>query len=391
MANLISIPTSVAGVSLPGQLGNLAKGPLNALFAGSGVETLKYPSDLATDPTKSHFVSFSVKEIVPAGFKSDNGTIDGKSLGLDGLVRTASAVGKAFSSASGASGLTGLLGAASSLVHFGNETNSFFDNVSRGITTLGQGVTRGLAITPRTTNPRAVISLYMPDTLNASYNSQYNTLDLATDTGIVQSLRQISQLAGKTIGGLDFGSLDGFAKSAVSAGNVISTDPNALDLVTKLAGSKFNIGQTGTVLLKGQGYAINPQVQMIYQGVNLREFQLSFVFTPKSADDSRQINAIIRMFKYHSLPSLQAGSQTSTDSMFLVAPSIFNVDFLINSKQNIYLPKYGDCVLENIDVNYAPNGFAAFDSGAPVQTTLTLSFKETEILDKQKIKSGSLR
>ena len=385
---IISIPTSVAGVSLPGQLGNLAKGPLNALFAGSGVETLKYPSDLATDPTKSHFVSFSVKEIVPAGFTSSNGTIDGNSLGLGGLTRAVSAVGKAISSASGASGLTGLLSAGINLSSSLSEVGSYLDSAA---TSLGQGVTKGLAITPRTTNPRAVISLYMPDTLNASYNSQYNTLDLATDTGIVQSLRQISQLAGKTIGGLDFGSLDGFKKSAVSAGNVISTDPNALDLVTKLAGSKFNIGQTGTVLLKGQGYAVNPQVQMIYQGVSLREFQLSFVFTPKSADDSKQIDAIIRMFKYHSLPSLQAGSQTSTDSMFLVAPSIFNVDFLINSSQNIYLPKYGDCVLENIDVNYAPNGFAAFDSGAPVQTTLTLSFKETEILDKQKIKSGSLR
>jgi len=389
---IISIPTSVAGVSLPGQLGNLAKGPLNALFAGSGVETLKYPSDLATDPTKSHFVSFSVKEIVPAGFTSDNGTINGNTIGLGGLVRATSAIGQAFSSASGASGLTGILNAASNITNSAsnltNEVTSFLDTTS---TTIGGGVTKGLSITPRTTNPRAVISLYMPDTLNASYNSQYNTLDLATDTGIVQSLRQISQLAGKTIGGLDFGSLDGFKKSAVSAGNVISTDPNALDLVTKIAGSKFNIGQTGTVLLKGQGYAVNPQVQMIYQGVSLREFQLSFVFTPKSADDSKQIDAIIRMFKYHSLPSLQAGSQTSTDSMFLVAPSIFNVDFLINSSQNIYLPKYGDCVLENIDVNYAPNGFAAFDSGAPVQTTLTLSFKETEILDKQKIKSGSLR
>jgi hypothetical protein len=385
---IISIPTSVAGVSLPGQLGNLAKGPLNALFAGSGVETLKYPSDLATDPTKSHFVSFSVKEIVPAGFTSSNGTIDGNSLGLGGLTRAVSAVGKAISSASGASGLTGLLSAGINLSSSLSEVGSYLDSAA---TSLGQGVTKGLAITPRTTNPRAVISLYMPDTLNASYNSQYNTLDLATDTGIVQSLRQISQLAGKTIGGLDFGSLDGFKKSAVSAGNVISTDPNALDLVTKLASSKINLGQTGTVLLKGQGYAVNPQVQMIYQGVSLREFQLSFVFTPKSADDSKQIDAIIRMFKYHSLPSLQAGSQTSTDSMFLVAPSIFNVDFLINSSQNIYLPKYGDCVLENIDVNYAPNGFAAFDSGAPVQTTLTLSFKETEILDKQKIKSGSLR
>jgi hypothetical protein len=386
---IISIPTSVAGVSLPGQLGNLAKGPLNALFAGSGVETLKYPSDLATDPTKSHFVSFSVKEIVPAGFTSSNGTINGNSLGLGGLTRAASAVGKAFSSASSASGLTGLLSTginfSSSLSNLSNEVNSLVNSTA---TTIGQGTTKGLAITPRTTNPRAVISLYMPDTLNASYNSQYNTLDLATDTGIVQSLRQISQLAGKATTDLDFSSVSNLS---TSLGNIISTDPNALDLVTKLAGSKFNIGQTGTVLLKGQGYAINPQVQMIYQGVSLREFQLSFVFTPKSADDSKQIDTIIRMFKYHSLPSLQAGSQTSTDSMFLIAPSIFNVDFLINSKQNIYLPKYGDCVLENIDVNYAPNGFAAFDSGAPVQTTLTLSFKETEILDKQKIKSGSLR
>ena len=386
---IISIPTSVAGVSLPGQLGNLAKGPLNALFAGSGVETLKYPSDLATDPTKSHFVSFSVKEIVPAGFTSSNGTINGNSLGLGGLTRAASAVGKAFSSASSASGLTGLLSTginfSSSLSNLSNEVNSLVNSTA---TTIGQGTTKGLAITPRTTNPRAVISLYMPDTLNASYNSQYNTLDLATDTGIVQSLRQISQLAGKATTDLDFSSVSNLS---TSLGNIISTDPNALDLVTKLAGSKFNIGQTGTVLLKGQGYAINPQVQMIYQGVSLREFQLSFVFTPKSADDSKQIDTIITMFKYHSLPSLQAGSQTSTDSMFLIAPSIFNVDFLINSKQNIYLPKYGDCVLENIDVNYAPNGFAAFDSGAPVQTTLTLSFKETEILDKQKIKSGSLR
>jgi hypothetical protein len=390
---IISIPTSVAGVSLPGQLGNLAKGPLNALFAGSGVETLKYPSDLATDPTKSHFVSFSVKEIVPAGFTSSNGTIDGNSLGLGGLTRAASAVGKAISSASGASGLTGLLSAginlSSSLSNLNNEVGSYPDSKA---TSLGQGITKGLAITPRTTNPRAVISLYMPDTLNASYNSQYNTLDLATDTGIVQSLRQISQLAGKATTDLDFSSASNLGTSlGTSLGNIVSTDPNALDLATKLAGSKFNLGSTGTVLLKGRGYAINPQVQMIYQGVSLREFQLSFVFTPKSADDSRQINAIIRMFKYHSLPSLQAGSQTSTDSMFLIAPSIFNVDFLINSKQNIYLPKYGDCVLENIDVNYAPNGFAAFDSGAPVQTTLTLSFKETEILDKQKIKSGSLR
>ena len=386
---IISIPTSVAGVSLPGQLGNLAKGPLNALFAGTGVQTLKYPSDLATDPTKSHFVSFSVKEIVPAGFESSNGTLSGNSIGLKGLVDAGSAVSSAISKVGSSSGFLGALSSLSSLnstvQNFGNELSSGLTAIS---TSIGDGTTKGLSISPRTTNARAVISLYMPDTLNASYNSVYNQLDLATDIGALQSLRQISQLAGKATSDLDFSSGSNFAKSV---GNIVSTDPNALDLATKLVGSKVNIGSAGTVLLKGQGYAVNPQVQMIYQGVSLREFQLSFVFTPKSADDSRQIDSIIKMFKFHSLPSLQSGSQTSTDSMFLIAPSIFNVNFKINNNENKYLPKYGDCVLENIDVNYAPNGFAAFDSGAPVQTTLTLNFKETEILDRQKIQKGTLR
>ena len=130
---------------------------------------------------------------------------------------------------------------------------------------------------------------------------------------------------------------------------------------------------------------------MIYQGIDLRNFSLSFTFTPKSADESRQIDAIIKTFKYHFSPSLQAGAQTSSDSMFLVPPSLFNIQFMLNKFENKYLPKYGDCVLKNIDVNYAPNGWAAFDDGAPVQTTLTLQFQEVEILDKEKINSGALR
>ena len=74
---IISIPTSVAGVALPGSLGNLAKGPLSSLFAGNGVSTLQYPSDLATDPSRAHYIQFSIKEIVPAGWNSTNGVVSG--------------------------------------------------------------------------------------------------------------------------------------------------------------------------------------------------------------------------------------------------------------------------------------------------------------------------
>jgi hypothetical protein len=67
---IISIPTSVAGVSIPGQLGKLATGPLSALFGSPGLKTVSYPQDLATDATKSHYVQFSIKEIIPANVQT---------------------------------------------------------------------------------------------------------------------------------------------------------------------------------------------------------------------------------------------------------------------------------------------------------------------------------
>jgi hypothetical protein len=352
---IVSIPTSIGGVSLPGQLGNIASGPLSTLFGGPGVSTFNYPRDLATNATKSHYVKFGIKEIIPAGFQVTNGSIDhtsGTQIDFSGITEA----GVTVLNKSGFGGLA--------------------DKIK---TTVGDKIQPKLDISPKTTKSVGIISLYMPDTLNASYNSNYTEMSLTSDVGNLQTIRQLNQVAGK-LASADFG--QGILKTL---GNIASTDPATIDLVTKIASEKLGLGQTGSLLLKGQGFAINPQMQMIYQSISLRTFNLSFVFTPKTSMDSETIDKIIWMFKNHSLPSLQTAGQTSTDSMYLVPPSIFNVDFLINASNNKYLPKYGDCVLENVEVNFAPNGWAAFDSGAPVQTTLQLSFREIQALDRSKI------
>ena len=93
-------------------------------------------------------------------------------------------------------------------------------------------------------------------------------------------------------------------------------------------------------------------------------------------------------FKYFAAPTLANAGKSSIENMFLIPPAIFNVKFKIKDAENRYLPKYADCVLENIGVNYAPNGYAAHVDGAPVQTTLTITFKEIELIDKNKIKQG---
>ena len=408
---IISIPTSVAGVALPGSLGNLAKGPLSSLFAGNGVSTLQYPSDLATDPSRAHYIQFSIKEIVPAGWNSTNGVVSGTKIGLGGAKALASqavssasdAVQTAVQNSTTAAAVENVASNVSGQISdsavgqkiaqgtnyltnaLGNFTGAAKDVVDfLSSTVIGQTLKEGLSISPQTTTPRAVISLYMPDTLNAGYHSSYDEPSLEEAFGsTIQGLRSLSKTAGQLAQGETIKS-------------VVSSDPAAINLQAKLAGLAAGLAggdaqTTQALVLQAQGYAINPQVQMLYRGIALRNFQLSFIFTPKSADETEQVDKIISTFKYYFSPALQAGAQTQTDSMFLIPPALFNVNFMINNIENKYLPKYGDCVLESLEVNYAPNGWSSFESGAPVQTTLSLGFRETQIIDKTKLQNGDLR
>jgi hypothetical protein len=44
---------------------------------------------------------------------------------------------------------------------------------------------------------------------------------------------------------------------------------------------------------------------------------------------------------------------------------------------------YQSCI-----VNYTPEGVKSFEDGGPTQTTMTLTFKEKELLTKDKIAEG---
>jgi hypothetical protein len=386
---IISIPSSFAGVSIPSNVFN-PNSPLDLLYGGLGVKTYKYPSDLATSPSKSHYVQFSIKEIIPASYNGGNsGAIE---FGPEPL-------GDRGGAGFGESTIPGDRIGLENTSAFATELSSLAGfNFGEFGDTADRIISEGLQISPTTTQPKAVVSLYMPDTLNAQYNSSYDELRLTDLGSAINTVRTIDQLAargpslidafksGSASGGL-FGGISSMSKQV---GNIASTDPAAIALITKALGNVpgINGNNVQSVLLKGAGYAINPQLQMIYRGVGLRSFQLTFVFTPNSQGEAEEVNYIIQQFKYHFAPTLLSAKETSSDSMYLVPPSIFSVDFMISGQENKFLPKYGDCVLTDIDVNYTPNGWAAYDDGAPIQTTLTMTFKETEIVDKKKIQKG---
>jgi len=78
---IISIPTSIGGVSIPG---NIINGPLGALFGNKfGLNSLQYPRDLGS-ATKGHIVQFSVNEIEPITYEEAKKFI-AKSSSLEGI------------------------------------------------------------------------------------------------------------------------------------------------------------------------------------------------------------------------------------------------------------------------------------------------------------------
>jgi hypothetical protein len=71
--------------------------------------------------------------------------------------------------------------------------------------------------------------------------------------------------------------------------------------------------------------------------------------------------------------------------LFYKVPDKFKIKFMYDGQENTNVHKIAECVLTSVIVNYAPNGWVAFEGGAPVQTTMTLQFQEIEIIDKTRI------
>jgi hypothetical protein len=322
---IISIPNSIGGVSIPG---NLLKGPLASLYSNkNNIDILKYPRDLES-ATRGHVVQFLVNEITPIGYQ------EGKEYSLTtAVIGVGNAIGNAVTSAKDS------LAAA------------LPSSVSKYLGTgkVGDGNTKfNLDLEPSKKKTKAIISLYMPDNLNFSYTAKYgevNLTDVAKNT--LEKLPGMDSKSGKLITG------------------ALESD------ATKL-------------LIKSQGLAINPNQQLLFDGLDLRTYSLTFTFTPYSQQEAETVRKIIQSFKTYSRPRTVAGA----GGMLFIPPSTFNLKFLFNGAENTKISKVEESVITDIDVNYTPNGFAAHSDGAPVQTTMTIQFKEIILIDSDKVQAG---
>ncbi len=231
------------------------------------------------------------------------------------------------------------------------------------------------------------IIMYMPQDIQDVYSAKWEgkkfgamttgMIASAGRTGMVNKLQEQAKSLGNQLG--EKGQVE--AAAAVVSG-----------LAQKITGDSISAGD----LFGGiSGVARNPNVEVLFQSMELRTFDLSFKLAPFDDQDAKRIKSIIKIFKRAMLPQYSLDSDTKVfgyegkgalQAGFIQVPKVCSVNFMRGAERNRYLPRYKMCAITDVAVNYTPdNVYSTFDRNMPVSTELKISFMETKLVFSEDI------
>jgi hypothetical protein len=379
-----------------GPLGSL--GPNSSKFSH---KTYRYPSDLGSSD-KNHWLKINILEQRKTSYinegsgelgtsTSDNNAKAYGSMGGNASVNKIAGMANDLMKTKVGGSITDILtGGASSITGFVSKaagsllgTNkATVQEVANGIQVGTENIIKNTikelenASVRATTRIAETICLYMPDTMQFDYSQHYNKADAGG------SNLMAAAMAGKSL--QDTANNPGLNNSAKGQSAVQNMSPFIQNAAFK------SLGGFGQIAFQAStGLVENPMMEMLYGSPEFRTFQFDFNFYPRSTNEAKQVLNIIRCLRFHQAPELNPES----GNFFLVPPSEFDISFYYNDQQNYNIPQISTCILESINTNYAPGGWAAYEvpsigvtkggTGMPVAINLSLRFKETEIMTKQ--------
>jgi len=140
-----------------------------------------------------------------------------------------------------------------------------------------------------------------------------------------------------------------------------------------------NVSVSG-LISRATGQVLNSNLELLFQGVNLRSFPFVFDFVPRSGPEAREVKEIIRTLKKSMTPRSGSGKGTSTGTgsdLFISSPDTFKLSYMSGGRPHPFLNIFKPCALASMSVNYTASGtYATYSDGTPVHIQVTLEFKE---------------
>jgi len=215
---------------------------------------------------------------------------------------------------------------------------------------------------------------YMPGNISTTYSQRWGEATLSPNG------RYLLNAAGMAIrgGAAAKGSVGKYLQGALKG----SESTFAAAQIAKGV-SQFAPGTQGldaqSILGLSQGLGINSTVEVFWGGHGgHRTMSYTITMAPRNEKETTDIKDIVTMFKVGLHPgSNGASAGNGVSSRFVTYPYMFKIAYMSGSKENEFLNKFKECVLESLSVNYTPNGgYSTLQNGSPVATVLTLNFKE---------------
>ena len=222
------------------------------------------------------------------------------------------------------------------------------------------------------------IELPMPQEVNDSNqvtwgDDKMNALELAglavaqkfMKNGAVEGIQQSQQAIRAMLSGVNLPDIKEDTQNAIRAA-ISGAAVGAL-------GSNIS---AQSVIARSTGQILNSNLELLFQGVNLRSFPYSITFSPRSPKESDVVKAIIRSLKMSMAP--KAGEYNgSAQGVFLQSPDLFQLKYLKDGEEHPFLNKMKLTALTGMNINYTNAGtYASYEDGTPVNIRMDLTFKE---------------
>lgn len=232
------------------------------------------------------------------------------------------------------------------------------------------------------TSQQSVV-LYMPEDISTGYKANWSGKAFsnigrdALATAGSGDLGQALANAGTTLG-------TGMAQAIPNLGNKIISET-----IGKITGEQ--IGQN-EIFAATRGVILNPNVELLFGGIDLRNFQLNYKLVPRNQDEASIIRQIVDVFRKAMLPKFANGDEITfsgaenIQNNFIRVPNVCKVSFMRGGGLNEYVPQYKMCAITQVDVNYTPDGtYATYGDGSMVAIGLSLAFQETKLIFAEEV------
>ena len=228
------------------------------------------------------------------------------------------------------------------------------------------------------------ILLPIPSNVQDSNNVQY-------DTSTLNGLAATGVKAAEDVMNIQFGqgqnAFEQLSNAVTTAKTSITRGTGntaaATNAITKFLASKaigiFGGNVTASQLLaRGNGEILNPNMELLFSDVTIRNFRFNFKLTPRNPKEAQQVKLIIRAFKRNMAPQAQGGVQ-GAGNFFLRTPNVFKIRYRSGNKDHPFLNKFKQCFLTGVQTTYTGEGvYSTYDDRTPVSIILDLSFKEIQ-------------